>query len=497
VVKDNPRLTLQVTAALVAAAWGAFSASSFVAGAWLGLAGLAGSARTRAKLMAFGGGALAEAMSVELFAHVVHEEHEYPKVAWVLIAASLLGGVLFKCIHGSLHLWLLQRQKKAALARLFESTSSSCTPVEDDFSTVAHRMSDAKAALNSTPLPAIGMASNEDVNREARSLSGHAANSGDACATDMDQVQVVASAAAASAPQVMAVDVPAGAVPGQPVRVTLPNGATIVMKLPDNTVPGDRIDIALPPENGNSTQVQALPKIQSAIRRMLAARRAVRLKSEFRIASDGALAPTLTSTHLNRRGSKLRRDADRGSASEAVVEESRNSEIASALIIWLGSLLDAIPESLVIGILCVDGLAKLDETEDDGSMLAFVAACFVANLPEAMSVSATLTRSGYSTACIFFAWFAIVLVTSLGAGLGALLFGKLELEAEDDSDNMGHYGIATIQGVCGGMMWGMVANTIIPESYELAGGSGTTTTGTWSLMGFAAALAISIAPDFY
>eukprot|EP00316_Scyphosphaera_apsteinii_P023354 CAMPEP_0119308466 /NCGR_PEP_ID=MMETSP1333-20130426/10978_1 /TAXON_ID=418940 /ORGANISM="Scyphosphaera apsteinii, Strain RCC1455" /LENGTH=579 /DNA_ID=CAMNT_0007312231 /DNA_START=302 /DNA_END=2042 /DNA_ORIENTATION=+ len=487
-VEDDPRLTMRFTAALVAAAWGALSASSFVAGAWLGVAGLAGSARTRAKLMAFGGGALAEACTVELFGHVVHEEDEYPGVAWVIVAAGLLGGVFFKCMHGTLH-WLLERQKKPARHPLLDSISNSSS-VSDGFAEHAQRMSDVKAA----PTDMLAQAT-PPVDVEACGLSCHAASSGDAFAADIHQSHVTMPDAAASAPTVMAVDVPAGADPGQTVQVTLPDGTKLLMKLPDDALPGDQIEIDMPPENGKSAQeVQALSVIQPVIRRMLAARSTAQstatLKSDVRMDADGAITPARKPPVLNRRGSSLRRAAGRKNAPESVVEQSCHSETASALVVWFGSLLDAIPESFVIGILCVDGLANpADEAKDDGSMLAFVAACFVANLPEAMSASATLKRSGHSVVRIFIAWFTIVLVTGLGACLGALLFGKLEVNGDDDSDDMGHYGIAAIEGVCGGMMWAMVSNTILPESYELAGGNGMTTTGTFSLMGFIAALA--------
>mmetsp|Transcript_7239 Transcript_7239/g.12230 ORF Transcript_7239/g.12230 Transcript_7239/m.12230 type:complete len:606 (+) Transcript_7239:187-2004(+) len=73
------------------------------------------------------------------------------------------------------------------------------------------------------------------------SLNGGAASNGDASATD-----VVTEAIAANRPQVMAVDVPAGAVPGQTVVVILPDGTKLLMKLPRNAVPGGRVDITLP-----------------------------------------------------------------------------------------------------------------------------------------------------------------------------------------------------------------------------------------------------------
>mmetsp|Transcript_49113 Transcript_49113/g.81514 ORF Transcript_49113/g.81514 Transcript_49113/m.81514 type:complete len:638 (+) Transcript_49113:66-1979(+) len=481
----TPWRMVRARAALVAAAWGTFSASSFVAGAGLGVAGLAGSRRTRAKLMAFGGGALTEATSIELFGHVVHEDREYPGVVLVLIVAGLLGGVFFKSIHDTLH-WLLEKQKKAALAQLLESRPSSPVRMSNVSLQDAQRTSHTKAAHKSMPAEVLFPP------LEAAGQNCVSDSSGDAHHTPVN-----APATTASDSQVMSEDVPAGAEPGQTTLVATPNGSKVVMNVQDaresttDLVPQCNLDSI---ERTHNT-IKVLPKVQSAMRRLLSVQRTANLNSGMRTDADGALTPVRKWHALCRCGSMLRQDAKKENASESMVEESRNSEMAFAFMVWLGSLLDAIPESFVLGILCVDGLDS-DETTD-GSMLAFVAACFVANLPEAMSASATLRSCGFSLAFIFGAWFAIVCVTSLGACLGAVVFGKFELEGEDHSNNSGHYGITFFEGVCGGMMWTMVANTILPEAYESAGGSGTTTTGIWSLMGFAAALAISIAPDIF
>ena len=140
-------------------------------------------------------------------------------------------------------------------------------------------------------------------------------------------------------------------------------------------------------------------------------------------------------------------------------------------MIWLGILIDAVPESFVIGILSNGG--------DASSMLNFVLGVFLANFPEAMSSSGVMKRCGLRSRTIVLMWTAIVAWTALGAALGALLFppgseGKEVLRA-------------SIEGVCGGAMLTMIAETVLPEAFEQGG----SVVGLSCLFGFLAALSLA------
>ena len=77
--------------------------------------------------------------------------------------------------------------------------------------------------------------------------------------------------------------------------------------------------------------------------------------------------------------------------------------------IVLGTVLDGIPESLVLGIgLWVGGAVSV----------AFLAAVFISNLPEAIAATASLRAAGRSTRSIYFLWTAIVGVSAVAAGVG-------------------------------------------------------------------------------
>ena len=85
----------------------------------------------------------------------------------------------------------------------------------------------------------------------------------------------------------------------------------------------------------------------------------------------------------------------------------------SALSIVLGSVLDGIPESMVIGLTIFEGGAV-------GA--AYLAAVFISNLPESISSTSGLATSGWQKSRILWMWIAIALDlgTRVAGGLWAL-----------------------------------------------------------------------------
>jgi len=165
-------------------------------------------------------------------------------------------------------------------------------------------------------------------------------------------------------------------------------------------------------------------------------------------------------------------DAD-GSANSA---EGGHHNSHAAMMIWLGILIDAVPESVVLGI--------LSSTSSSASLLTFVIGVFLANLPEAMSSSGTMAACGIGRTRILTMWSSIVVLTGVGAGVGAVLFPP---GSEDEASSQ--YAIAAIEGMCGGAMLTMIANTALPEAFEQGGN----VVGLSCLMGFLSALFVSVA----
>jgi zinc transporter, ZIP family len=80
----------------------------------------------------------------------------------------------------------------------------------------------------------------------------------------------------------------------------------------------------------------------------------------------------------------------------------------SALAIFLGTVLDGLPESFILGL----AVAR------DPVSVAFVGAVFISNLPEAMAGTHGLLRAGWSVVRIMTMWAAVVLAAVVSAALG-------------------------------------------------------------------------------
>jgi ZIP family zinc transporter len=138
----------------------------------------------------------------------------------------------------------------------------------------------------------------------------------------------------------------------------------------------------------------------------------------------------------------------------------------SALAIVLGTVLDGIPESMVIGLTIFEGGAV-------GA--AFLTAVFISNLPEAISSTAGLAASGWRKARILRMWIAIALISGIASLAGYGLF-------QDSSPNT----VAFVLAFAAGAILTMLADTMMPEAYE----DGGKLVGVVTTVGFVTALVI-------
>ncbi|HIO39768.1 MAG TPA: hypothetical protein EYN27_12575 [Rhodospirillales bacterium] len=155
------------------------------------------------------------------------------------------------------------------------------------------------------------------------------------------------------------------------------------------------------------------------------------------------------------------------------------------MAIWLGILLDGIPESFVIGsALVVSITAAIAHSGADSVTFAtmvpytLIAGLFLANFPEAMSSSIGMQKQGWGRPRIFFMWFSLMVMTSIGAGFGFWLGGSV-----------GHGVVVLIEGLAAGAMLTMIAAAMIPEAVHLGG---STVTGLGTLAGFLSAVAFKL-----
>ena len=121
----------------------------------------------------------------------------------------------------------------------------------------------------------------------------------------------------------------------------------------------------------------------------------------------------------------------------------------SPLAIVLGTVLDGIPESMVIGVTIYEGGAV-------GA--AYLVAVFISNLPEAISSTSGLAASGWSRARIIWLWVAITVVSGIASLVGYVAF-----------QNAGGDAVAFVLAFAGGAILTMLADTMMPEAYEHGG----------------------------
>lgn len=158
-----------------------------------------------------------------------------------------------------------------------------------------------------------------------------------------------------------------------------------------------------------------------------------------------------------------RRHAGRGQEPPvpAQADERQSQDGASlAVPMVLGIILDGIPESVVIGL----GLL-----EHSVVSLGMLVAIFLSNLPEAVAGTVGMRRSGWSRRRILLLWLLIALVCALASAAGYSLFRTAPATW-----------LSWIQAFAAGAILVMLANAMIPESYEHAGKSA----GLFTVVGF-------------
>lgn len=130
-------------------------------------------------------------------------------------------------------------------------------------------------------------------------------------------------------------------------------------------------------------------------------------------------------------------------------QKSEGEQEGSGLAIALGALLDGVPESVVIGLSLLAG---------KGVSVVAVAAFFLSNIPEGLSSTTGMVKAKRGPRYIFTIWISIMLISSLSAWAGYVLFGGLSSEY-----------IAAITAFAAGAILSMLVSTMIPEAFSEVG----------------------------
>ena len=136
--------------------------------------------------------------------------------------------------------------------------------------------------------------------------------------------------------------------------------------------------------------------------------------------------------------------------------------------IVLGTVLDGIPESMVIGLTIFEG-GKVGA--------AYLAAVFISNLPEAISSTSGLLTGGWKKSRILWMWIGIAIFSALASVVGYGLF-------QDSSPGT----IGFVLAFAAGAILTMLANTMMPEAFKHGGKM----VGVVTTLGFAVAYTIHI-----
>jgi ZIP family zinc transporter len=126
----------------------------------------------------------------------------------------------------------------------------------------------------------------------------------------------------------------------------------------------------------------------------------------------------------------------------------------------LAIILDGVPESIVIGLGIFEG----------GSVsMAMLVAVFISNMPEAIAGTTGMKASGWSRKKIIYLWIVIALVCAVSSVAGFSLFSGASEEW-----------LSFIQAFAGGAILIVLANSMMPESYE----HGKKLAGLFTVLGF-------------
>jgi ZIP family zinc transporter len=140
----------------------------------------------------------------------------------------------------------------------------------------------------------------------------------------------------------------------------------------------------------------------------------------------------------------------------------------SGSAIYIGTLLDNVPESIILGMsLALGGAINT----------AFLVAVFISNLPEGVAGTLNLEAAGRSRRNIFWMWTSLVVISAACAGLGYMIIRWLP-----GAD--GHIA----QAFAAGAMLTMLADAMMPEAFQHGG----KLVGIVTVMGFLVAAWLAV-----
>jgi len=131
----------------------------------------------------------------------------------------------------------------------------------------------------------------------------------------------------------------------------------------------------------------------------------------------------------------------------SIIEEHAGK--GAPLAIYVGALVDGVPESIVIGATLVGSSTP---------SLSFLLAVFLSNFPEAMSSASGMTRAGFSAKRVIIMWSSLVVIAGVSAALGNAFLSTASPSV-----------LAFAESFAAGGILALLANTMMPEAFEMGG----------------------------
>ena len=147
---------------------------------------------------------------------------------------------------------------------------------------------------------------------------------------------------------------------------------------------------------------------------------------------------------------------------------SRRDPRTDGLAVLLGTVLDGIPESIVLGASLIGGT---------GVGIPVLVAIAISNVPEGLSATEDLSAAGFGRARILRMWTTVVIASTIAAGLGFALLSAA-------GPNL----TAFVDAFAAGAILTMLAESMIPEANEIGGRE----VGLATALGFAVAASLSL-----
>ncbi len=420
-------LTLQRV--LIAAALAAISMSSVVIGAWLGLTFKA-SDKLIANILAFGSGALVNALAVDLAygttEHLIHEGLSNI-AAWAYVAGGFLAG-------GLIYFWANRyvdsrggaaRHKTNAKAFVLDHKREEAAELLERLGKNAVLRSLPPSEIDSL-LPYI----REFTIDQGKTLF-HQGEMGDAMyLIDSGRLGVFSTSQNGSENASHRIaEIQGGDIVGEMALLSHSGrSATVIAETP---VKGLRID-----KDDFEHLLNDSPQMRDAVRKLAEHRTLDSIQQQAAILKSDDWAKMATES--------IRR-LSAGEMAQGLSEHAGGSPLA----IWIGNILDAVPGSLVIGATFL-GFANFNPV--------LLISVFLANLPEAMASANTMRQAGYSKFKIYALWGSLCIIAAISAAIGNILLPSAPVQV-----------LALCEAIAGGAILALVAQVMFPHAYEEGG----------------------------